>query len=115
MNKDLKNALVIGGIIVALLVIVSSFWGGVSGWQGDGWGMMGGFGWGGLMGIGAVVMIVFWGLVIWGIVLLVRGLASGVGGGESSRQDSALEILKRRYVRGEISKEEFEDKKKDLL
>ena len=115
MNKEIKNALIIGGVIVALLIIVSigsSVWWGLSGWQGDGWGMMSGFGWGGLMVIG---MVVFWGLVIWGIVLLVRGLASGVGGGESSRQDSALEILKRRYARGEISKEEFEDKKKDLL
>lgn len=115
MNKDLKNALIIGGIIVALLIIVSSVWGGISGWQGDGWGMMGGFGMG-LMGIGAVIMLVFWGLVIWGIVLLVRGLASTGGGGESSRQDaSVLEILKRRYARGEIGKEEYEEKKKDLL
>ena len=113
MNKDLKNALVIGGILVALLIIVSTVWGGISGWQGTGWGMMSGFGWGGLMGIG---MLVFWGLVIWGVVLLVRGLASAGGGGESSRQDgSALEILKQRYARGEIGKEEFEEKKKDLL
>ena len=112
MNKDLKNVLIIGGIIVALLIVVSMV-GGFLGWQGSG--MMGGFGWGGLMGIGAVVMIVFWGLVIWGIILLVRGLASGTGWGESPRQDSALEILKRRYARGEINKEDFEAKKKDLL
>ncbi|MBI4304571.1 MAG: SHOCT domain-containing protein [Chloroflexi bacterium] len=75
-------------------------------------GMMGGFGGGWFM---LVLMVIFWGLVIWGIVALVRGIASP-SGGESSRQgDSALEILKRRYARGEISKEEFEERKKDLV
>lgn len=110
MNKDFKNALIIGGILVGLLIIASSIWGGVTGWQGDGWGMMGGFGMGGLMGIG---MIIFWGLVIWGIVLLVRGAISTTGG-TSPQGSSALEILKQRYARGEINKEEFEQKKKDL-
>ncbi|MBI2171195.1 MAG: SHOCT domain-containing protein [Chloroflexi bacterium] len=33
----------------------------------------------------------------------------------ASREDSALEILKRRYARGDISKEEYEEKKRDLL
>ena len=29
--------------------------------------------------------------------------------------ESALEILKKRYARGEINREEFEEKKKDLV
>jgi putative membrane protein len=62
-----------------------------------------------------VFMILFWGLIIWGIVALTRGVA-WPGSIESSRQtDSALEVVKRRYARGEISKEEYEEKKKDLI
>ena len=32
-----------------------------------------------------------------------------------SHTESALEILKKRYARGEVSKEEFEEKKKDIV
>ena len=117
MNKNIKISLIIGGIIIAVLVVLPIIFGAISGWQGYGYGMMGpwmmgGFGWGWFM---PVFMILCWGLIIWGIVALVRGVASP-DGIESSRQaDSALEILKRRYARGEISKEEFEEKKKDLI
>ena len=73
-------------------------------------GMMG-FGFGGLM---IIPMILFWGLIIWGIVWLARG-AWGYGASNySEHTDSALDILKRRYVRSEINKEEFESRKKDL-
>lgn len=117
MNNNIKTALIIGGIIIAILVVLPLVLGAISGWPGYGYGMMGP----GMMGFGMmggfmpIVMILFWGLIIWGIVALVRGVALP-GGTESSRQaDSALEILKRRYARGEISKEEFEEKKKDLI
>jgi putative membrane protein len=63
-----------------------------------------------------LIMAVFWGLVIWGIVALIRR-TNGVGGCGSSHQntDSALEILKRRYAIGEVNKEEFEEKRKSLI
>ena len=71
-----------------------------------GWGMMGAFG--GLgMGIGMVVWIVGFALVVWWLALLVRDRSVTV-------QDSALDILKRRYARGEISKAEFEQARRDL-
>ncbi len=121
MNKNVKTALIIGGIIVAILIIVPLVFGAfgtVSGGQYGGWGMMGpgmmgGFGWGWLM---PIFFILFWGLVIWGIVALVRGL-SGSRGSDSTlpTADSALEVLKKRYARGEINKEEYEEKKKDLV
>ena len=58
-----------------------------------------------------LMMILFWGLVIAGIVMGIRWLMRE---GQERRSDSALEILRQRYARGEINKEEFEAKKKDL-
>lgn len=115
MSQSTKTALLIGGIALALLVGVPLLWGGLSGWQGDGWGMMGpgmmgGFG---FMGFGAVFMVLFWGLIIWAVVAFTQGFHPGAWG-ESRNQDSALEVLKRRYARGDISKEEYEEKKRDL-
>ena len=64
-------------------------------------------------------MPVFWilvlGLIIWAVVAAVRpSVSSGGSDSVSSRADSALEVLKRRYARGEIDKKEYEEKKKDL-
>ena len=72
----------------------------------------GGFGW--------IFMLVFWGLIIWVIVSLVRGgfgrgHMCGHDHGDSSHEKSPLEILKERYAKGEIDKKEFEERKKDLI
>lgn len=58
-----------------------------------------------------LLMILFWGLVIVGVILAIRWL---LGQGKASPSDSALEILRQRYARGEINKEEFDAKKRDL-
>ena len=78
-----------------------------------GWGGYGGHG----MGIfGGLFMLLFWGLIIVGLVLVVRWLwdhtrtTGGQGGAENP-----LEILKRRYAKGEINKEEFDRMKRDLM
>jgi putative membrane protein len=87
-------------------------WGGQWGHMGPG--MMG---WGYGMGwVGMILMAVFWIAVIIGIVFLIRWLVTSTGAGSQrgSSGDSALEILKRRYARGEVNKEEFIEKKKDL-
>lgn len=60
-----------------------------------------------------LMMVLFWGLVIWGGFLLVRKLLQT---GQDSRQETtALDILKQRYAKGEISREEFEQMKQELI
>jgi putative membrane protein len=87
--------------------------------RGQGWG--GGYGMGpGMMGseygygMGPwifVFMLIFLLVVIAGVVVLVRYLSPHA---RSKPSDGALEVLKRRYARGEIQKAEFEEKRKDL-
>jgi putative membrane protein len=75
-------------------------------------GMMDGYSYGmssGMWILGAI----FWILILAGIVLLIKYLWEGAGA--KGAQESALEILKKRYAKGEINKEEFEEKKKDLI
>ena len=67
------------------------------------------YGWGWGMGL---LMVLFWVLVIVGIVYLIRSFIGAERKG--MKEESALDILKKRYARGEISKEEFEEKKKDI-
>jgi putative membrane protein len=72
-----------------------------------GWNM----GWG--MGLGWIVMIAFWVLVVFGIVALVRWL-SGQGQPNNRPSESAIEILQGRYARGEITEKDFRMMKNNL-
>ena len=115
MNKNVKTGLIIGGIIVTILIVLPLVFGLIWGGQDGGWGMMGpgmmgGFGWGWFM---PIFPILFLGLIIWAVVALARG-SSESRGTDSSKADSAMEVLKQRYARGEINKEEYEEKKKDI-
>jgi putative membrane protein len=66
--------------------------------------------------LGGLVDFIFWVLVIWALIAIIR--ASRAGRLKNWRQftghDSALNLLKERYAKGEINKEEFDTKKKDL-
>jgi len=115
MDKNVKKALIIGGVVLALLIVLPLVFGLIWGWYTGGWGMMGpymmgGFGWMWLMPVFSIVLL---GLIIWAIVASVRSLGESRGK-DSLKTSPALEVLKERYARGEISKEEYEEKKKDL-
>jgi putative membrane protein len=76
-----------------------------------GWGMGFGAGWG--MGFGGPFMILTWALVIAAIIVLVKWLADRSTGG-SAGDKPPLEILRERYARGEIDRQEYEQKKREL-
>jgi putative membrane protein len=65
-------------------------------------------------GAGGIGMILFWLVIIVAVVVLVKVLI-----GSSSKGDrqfkSPLDILKARYAAGEITRREFEEKKRDLV
>ncbi len=62
---------------------------------------------------GGIFMLLFWILLIAGAVYLVKYIAES-GKGKKQKGDRAIEILKERYAKGEVTKEEFEKKKKEL-
>jgi putative membrane protein len=67
-------------------------------------------------GIGMLFMLLLWIISIVGIVFVVRWVLDQTTSRQRAHsEDSALDILKRRYARGEINKEEYEEKKRDLL
>ncbi len=69
---------------------------------GDHW-MYGGFMW------------VFWILMLAGLIFLIWWIVRQSQSRSSSREEDALDILKKRYAKGEIDLEEFEQKKRDIL
>jgi putative membrane protein len=106
--------IMITGVVVALALLAFSllgpatfpaaFGGGMYG-RAMGPGMLGGYGvMSGFGGLGMIVMVLFWigamVLVVWGASKLFPARQPNVG-------PDALAILKRRYARGEISREEF--------
>ncbi len=79
------------------------------------WGYMGnGYGWGG-MALGMASMLLFWVLLVAAVAIVIRYVwGTGISSSERRQEKTALDILKERYARGEIEREEFEQKKRDL-
>lgn len=70
------------------------------GFQGHGWGM----GWGWIIGL--IILVA----AIW---LIIKSIQQNNASRDSRK--TALDFLKERYAKGEIDKNEFEEKKKDLM
>ena len=79
------------------------------GMWGDGWGW-------GHMFFGSFMMLLFWGGLIILIVFAVRSMGTGSprGGDGPAPGNRALDILEERYARGEIEKEEYEERRRLL-
>jgi len=65
-------------------------------------------------GFGGSGMMIFWWLLI---IVIVYGLFQFFRTRQksnSNKQESALDVLEKRYAKGEITKSEFEEKRKDI-
>lgn len=88
-------------------------------------GMMKNFNWSGMMNtglgiggifllLGGIIMVIFWIIIIIAGIALLRWLINYLKTAPNS-SDKAMGILKEKYAKSEITKEEFETKKRDLL
>jgi putative membrane protein len=79
---------------------------------GPGWGMMNGYGY----GYGGPIHILVWIVVIVAVVALVVWLVRWVGPAHRAlpHRSAGLEVLEERYARGEINRDEYLQKKKDI-
>ena len=72
----------------------------------------GSWGWGHMM-FGGVMMFAFWGAIILLVVLAVRWMTMGDTVGRSeARRPTPLDILQERFARGDIDKDEYEERRR---
>jgi len=109
MDTTGRNLIIALVILLIVALALSSTMGGMMSpgmmWHGGGWM------WGVGMWLGGLAMLVFWGALIVGAILVVRYLG---GVPRSEAHPSPLDILKRRYASGEITREQYEEMRKDL-
>lgn len=110
MRKDLTTLWAVP-VLLASMPALAQTPGDRPGYGHSGWG----WGWG-HMAFGSVMMILFWGGLILVIVLAVRWLGRGPSQGVGSQPSGkrAVGILQERFARGEIDKEEFEERNRVL-
>ena len=64
---------------------------------------------------GGIMMIIFWAAIILSIVWIVNEVSGRNNSDKTRHGKSAIEILDQRYAKGEITKEQFESMKKDII
>jgi putative membrane protein len=68
--------------------------------------------WGGGPGIfGWILPLLFWGLIIFGVISILKNIFVK---NRDKQADNALDILKKRYAKGEINQQEFSEMKSHL-
>ena len=120
----MKNAIIVFGIAFLVLVLLLAGGAGMMGLGrfGMGPGMMGSYPGNGMMSgygfspVGGILTALFWGVAICGIALFAAWLArnNDYFRLHAGSRESPIHILKTRYARGEITKEQFETIKRDL-
>ncbi len=109
-----KRSMGVGlGLAAILGLAVSAAWANgehLAGEMGHGhWGS----GWGGMI-LGPLMMIAFVAVVVAVVVLLMRWLGGGHAMGSRAAERTAIDILEERFARGEIDKDEFEERRRVL-
>ena len=59
---------------------------------------------------GGWMMLVWWLIIIGAIVLFFKLMPSGWGNQNPYPEESALDVLRKRYAQGEITREEYEER-----
>lgn len=114
MSDTSRSVLITVAVVLGVLFLFPTF---LMGGMFPFGGMMGGWmgpGNAGGWGLGWILPLVFWGAIITGIVFLLRGAGAGNVGSPSQGGETAVDILKKRYAQGELTREEFEEMKREL-
>jgi putative membrane protein len=121
MKTTTRTVWIVIAIVIGLGLLAAGFLLSRTGWGMFGYGpglMHGNFGFGMMNGFGGIFMLLFWiviiGLGVWLIVSLVSRTNSQPPASLPSAE-SPLDILKKRYARGEITKEQFDEMRRTLL
>ena len=118
MDSTTRRFLVAFAVLLVVALGISVLMGGLIGPGSMGQGPMGsrfmrgpGWMWGFGMGLGGLMMLAFFGALLVGLVLLIRAAGGGIG---ARKHSTPIDILKRRYAAGEITRDEYEQMRKDL-
>jgi putative membrane protein len=112
MESNSRNVIV---PLVILLLVVAALSSTMGGMMGPGMmGRGGGWMWGVGMWPAGLLMLVFWGALIVGAVLVMRFFEETPAREGADVRTSPLDILKRRYASGEVTREQYEQIRKDL-
>ena len=110
MNKIFSIPLLLSSVVLLSALASADYSGGSCGNLYGGMMNMMGYGLMGLGGFGMIIGILFW----ISIIVLAYYILKKLGIFSESKPESAIEIAKKRFAKGEITKEQFEEIKKEI-